>query len=111
MSEVKKCPKCKGKMVEAQRLVAQAFALRGAILPTVGLAKKGDILGDRVIPFYCTSCGYIEFYKSPPARYTGHTPESFLKKCAKCGKEIPIGSGECQYCGAKIETKEGMSHV
>jgi ribosomal protein L40E len=25
----------------------------------------------------------------------------FLKKCVKCGKEIPIASEECQHCGAK----------
>jgi len=101
MGEVKNCPKCKGKMVEAHRLVARAFALRGAILPSVSLAKKGDIYGDWIIPFYCKDCGYIEFYKSPPAQHVGHTPEAFLKKCVECGREIPIGSGECQHCGAR----------
>jgi hypothetical protein len=25
---------------------------------------------------------------------------SFLKKCLNCGKEIPIASKECEYCGA-----------
>jgi predicted nucleic-acid-binding Zn-ribbon protein len=101
MSEVENCPKCRGKMVEAHRLVARAFALRGAILSSVSLAKKGDVLGDWIIPFYCTNCGYIEFYKSPPAQYVGHTPKAFLKECVECGREIPIGSGECQHCGAR----------
>lgn len=26
---------------------------------------------------------------------------SFLKKCVNCGKDIPIASEECQYCGTK----------
>ncbi len=29
------------------------------------------------------------------------TPKGFLKKCVECGKEIPIASEQCQYCGAK----------
>jgi len=28
------------------------------------------------------------------------TSKSYLKKCLECGKEIPIASEECQYCGA-----------
>jgi chromosome segregation ATPase len=28
------------------------------------------------------------------------TSKSYLKKCFECGKEIPIASEECQYCGA-----------
>ena len=102
MSEVKKCPKCKGKMAEAQGLVTHTRVLAG-----VSLAKKGDILGDKIIPFYCENCGYVEFYKSPPAHPTLYTPKSFLKKCAKCGKEIPIGSEECPYCGTKQKEKAG----
>ena len=94
--EVKECPKCSGQMVEASRLVTHTRVLAG-----VSLAKKGDILGDRIIPFYCKNCGYIEFYKSPPSIPTLYTPESFLKKCVECGKEIPIASEECPYCAAK----------
>ena len=100
-SEVEKCPKCGGQMVEASRLVTRAFSLKGVILPGVSLAKKRDVLGDRIIPFYCEDCGYIEFYKSPPARYTEETPEFFLKKCVECDEEIPVASEECQYCGTK----------
>ncbi len=29
------------------------------------------------------------------------TPKSFLKKCVKCGKEIPIASEHCPYCMQK----------
>jgi rRNA maturation endonuclease Nob1 len=28
------------------------------------------------------------------------TPKSFLKNCVRCGREIPIASEECKYCGA-----------
>ena len=100
-SEVRKCSKCGGQMVEASRLVTRAFSLRGVILPGVSLAKKGDMLGDRIVPFYCEGCGYIEFYKSPPARHAGETPEAFLKKCVECGEENPVAAEECSHCGAK----------
>lgn len=29
------------------------------------------------------------------------TSKSYLKNCVECGKEIPIASEECQYCGAE----------
>lgn len=29
------------------------------------------------------------------------TPKAFLKKCIKCGEEIPIASENCKYCGTK----------
>ncbi len=51
MSEPKKCPKCGGEMVE------------GKDLGEAALRKKGDWIGDRIIPFYCTNCGFIELYK------------------------------------------------
>ncbi|WXG44980.1 MAG: hypothetical protein WED04_13310 [Promethearchaeati archaeon SRVP18_Atabeyarchaeia-1] len=28
------------------------------------------------------------------------TPKSFLKSCVRCGKDIPIASEECDFCGA-----------
>lgn len=33
-----------------------------------------------------------------PHQKTGETPKSFLKRCAKCGGEIPIASEECSFC-------------
>jgi hypothetical protein len=29
------------------------------------------------------------------------TPKCFLKRCVKCGMEIPIASEQCPYCGQK----------
>ena len=54
MSEVKTCPKCGGEMVEGRRLASYGG---------VTFAKKGDWFGDKIIPYYCRSCGYIELYK------------------------------------------------
>ena len=51
----------------------------------------------------CASCEicYKLFEHIPPTRKG--TPKSFLKKCPKCGKEIPIASEECPFCKAKQE--------
>ena len=57
MSEVKKCPKCGGEMEKGYKLVGESGLL------SVRFAKKGDALGDQIIPFYCKNCGFIEIYK------------------------------------------------
>lgn len=57
MSEVKKCPKCGGEMEKGDKLVGEHGLL------SVRFAKKGDALGDQIIPFYCKNCDYIELYK------------------------------------------------
>jgi len=90
-NSVKKCPKCSGEMEKGRRITGYwAIAIR--------FTKKDDLFkGDMIIPFYCKNCGYIELYKTPPAP----TPETFFKKCLKCGREIPIASEECSYCGTK----------
>lgn len=33
------------------------------------------------------------------------TPKAFLKKCPKCGREIPIASEQCPYCGQSLLAK------
>ncbi len=93
--EVKKCLKCGGEMVEADRLVAHTRLLAG-----ITLAKKGDIVGDEIVPYYCRNCGYIELYKKIKAGERGRG-DSSLKKCIKCGRKIPIASEECPHCGTK----------
>ena len=54
MNGVKRCPKCGGEMIEGKRLVAYGG---------VTLAKKDNWFGDKIIPYYCRNCGYIELYK------------------------------------------------
>lgn len=55
MSEIKKCPKCGGEMEKGKRMFVYGGVFR--------LTKKGDVVGDRVTPFYRKDCGYIEFYR------------------------------------------------
>jgi hypothetical protein len=30
---------------------------------TVTLRKKDDWIGDKIVPYYCTACGFVELYK------------------------------------------------
>ncbi len=60
--EVKKCPKCSGEMEKGARITS---ADRGFIPQAVTFAKEGDFYGDKIIPFWCKKCGYIELYKTP----------------------------------------------
>jgi len=58
MSEVKKYPKCGAEMLDGKGL-----ALHGSIW-SVSLSKWSDEFGeDRIVPYYCKNCGYIELYK------------------------------------------------
>ncbi len=58
MSEVKKCPKCGGEMVKASKenLERDFPCTRGEPNPEVPPTVK-------VQPYYCGSCGYMEFYR------------------------------------------------
>jgi len=58
VSEVKKCPKCNGDMSKGYDLVAKEL-----IGNTVTLRKKDDWIGDKIVPYYCTACGFVELYK------------------------------------------------
>jgi len=58
--EIKKCPKCSGKMKPREPAGGAgewAFKFRLKKLET------NDFLGDKIHAFYCEDCGYIEFYK------------------------------------------------
>jgi predicted Zn-ribbon and HTH transcriptional regulator len=55
VNKVKKCPKCNGEMVQGEFLKN---------LPKVVVfSKEGRRSLDKVIPFYCKNCGFIEIYK------------------------------------------------
>jgi hypothetical protein len=61
MSEVKKCPEC-GKDMERETL---------DVLFGMHIIRKEDsriLAGDKVFPYYCTSCDYIELYKETKGR-------------------------------------------
>jgi predicted RNA-binding Zn-ribbon protein involved in translation (DUF1610 family) len=100
MSETKKCYSCGTEMQFAQRI---PFRIKG----TPGLYKlfigEWGELGEEMLNFnvyVCPSCGEIRLSvdEKTKRRLLG---TSFLKKCVKCGKEIPIASEECQCCGTK----------
>jgi predicted nucleic-acid-binding Zn-ribbon protein len=53
--EVMKCPKCGGEL-------AMGRDLRGAHFNSIYFRKPEDWGGDKIIPFCCKKCGYIELY-------------------------------------------------
>jgi len=102
-SEVKKCPECGTEM-------EKGFVVSNVIHWS---SKKSKILTfglEMIVPwqlwsipnaaaYRCRHCKLVRFYYG---RYAPdkETPEGFLKKCIACGKEIPVASEECSYCGA-----------
>ena len=68
MEDSQKCPKCGGKL-EMGNSIGSYDGLT--------MLKKGDFLGDKIIPFYCTNCGHIEVYnmrfmRNPNSNQTPH---------------------------------------
>ena len=61
MSEgkVKRCPKCGGEMELGRDLTPPSIHIVGS----VRFRKNGDSVGDKITPFYCIKCGYIELYR------------------------------------------------
>jgi rRNA maturation endonuclease Nob1 len=43
----------------------------------------------------------VDFEISRASRIFKQTPKSFLKNCVRCGKDIPIASEKCKFCGAR----------
>jgi len=111
-SEGKKCPKC-GEGMEKGYIISEAIRWSSEKHELWALGQEFVVHWKlwtlpNVGAYRCTRCKLVLFHYGGVT--PSETPKSFLKKCAKCGREIPIASGECQYCGAKAETKEGMSH-
>jgi ribosomal protein L32 len=105
MNEVRKCYSCGSEMHLAHRI---PFRIKG----TEGLWKlvfgEWAELGETLLNFdvyVCPSCGEVRFSADEQTKRS-LLGTAFLKKCVKCGKEIPIASEECQYCGTK--QKEGV---
>jgi hypothetical protein len=60
--QVRVCPKCNGDMVDAFLLkAAKGF---GAKEVYIGTERAGGT-GDKIVPFYCKNCGFIELYRVP----------------------------------------------
>jgi len=60
--EVKKCPKCGGEMERAESLYTSLFLIDSK---AVVLETKESRWGEKIIPFFCKNCGYMELYKEP----------------------------------------------
>ncbi len=55
MNEVKKCPKCGSEMKREDKLTGYGFI-------AVKSAPKSSEGRDKIVPFYCPNCGYVELY-------------------------------------------------
>ena len=102
IASIKKCPLCGGELERG------FFNAPRGVYWSTEKHMLGMILLDRIMPgalwtqdnvpaLKCENCGIaiIDW------RASGYTPKSFLKKCVECGKEIPIASEECSFCGAR----------
>jgi hypothetical protein len=66
---------------------------------TFWVSLLGACLGE--ISVFCLRQANI-MHKLEEKKEESHvTPKSFLKKCVKCYREIPIASEQCPYCGQK----------
>ena len=108
LSYVKECPVCGGELE------------KGYVIPPRGIGwdakrhKRDYVTPEIVVPpghygmftpywtvwnaqaLRCRNCHIIVLqYVAAEAE----TPKSFMKKCLKCDKEIPLDSEECPYCG------------
>lgn len=68
--EVRKCPKCGGIMTPGilstkEKLHLETDLRRRLVRLYIGgwVLRRGDLYGDKIIPFCCKNCGYIELYK------------------------------------------------
>jgi len=62
-NEARKCPKCGSEMELVDKIV-------GYGLHAARLFNKYDLSrGDKIIPYYCPNCGYIELYNEKYLRY------------------------------------------
>jgi len=106
-SEVILCPKCGNPMILGRVLGrGTEFAWLLWLESEKKVSKKR---GERLESFWnpkglrayrCKECGVIICYEKEKIEPT-KTSESFLKKCIRCSKEIPIASEECPYCGTE----------
>jgi hypothetical protein len=102
LASIKKCPICGGELEKGYI---------GAHEGVTWNSNKREYLRVMLWRFYsvflnipalrCERCSIIIFDYAHDLR----TPRSFMKKCVKCRKEIPIASEECPYCRAKQPQK------
>jgi ribosomal protein S27AE len=62
-SRVKNCPKCGNIMAQANLAFGSAMQFPR---PSLRLLTSGDHFGDKVVPYYCQRCSYIELSTKKP---------------------------------------------
>jgi predicted nucleic-acid-binding Zn-ribbon protein len=70
MVEVMKCPKCGSEMPRGNYVCGYRFN-------GIRLVKFGDFQGDKLVPFYCPKCGYVELYNE---KNVGKGDNGFTKR-------------------------------
>lgn len=79
-------------------LSAKAIAYRGDV-PLPLLFPAFSFLAVFIAAFLDVKKNPLSVHDAPTVAARG--PKAFLKRCVKCGREIPIASEECQYCITK----------
>jgi Zn-finger nucleic acid-binding protein len=106
-----KCPKCDTEMENGYIITN---AIRWSKKKHTQVAFGQEV----IVPWHITALSNVEAFRCPQCRLVLFhyeipraeiTPESFLKKCIKCGETIPVASDYCPKCGAK--QKERKSHT
>ena len=109
LSSIEKCPICNGNL-EKGYFTAPRGIYWGTEKHELG-AMIIDWMMPRISSFFtldnapalrCVRCGIAIL----DCRGIGKTPRSFLKKCVRCGEEIPIAAEDCYHCGAEQPKKE-----
>lgn len=102
LTSVRECPICHGELekgyLNAIRGVFWSEKKRPLGMAVLDYVMPGAIWSSDTLPaLKCEKCGIV----ISDLRAPGYTPKSFLRKCVKCGEEIPIASERCSSCGAK----------
>jgi hypothetical protein len=97
---IKECPICGGKLDRGYIISSSDIRWNIKKPKFSWIMVPRDILTPRNGPaLRCKQCEIAIFDWEKYLSST--TPKSFLKKCVRCGKEIPIAELQCQYCGSK----------
>ena len=84
--------------LECILIMASAFlGVLLASLPIIATLMYCFVGGASIAVYYLVARPILARHPLNPEK----TPKSFLKKCVKCGREIPLASEECPYCGQK----------
>jgi hypothetical protein len=108
---IEKCPICSGELergyIGAPLVFPWWTPKKRKFVEMTGLWnwRYNFFLGVNIPALKCKKCNIIIADFNLENIAWAETPEAFLKKCVKCGKEISIAELECPYCGAEQKEK------